>query len=444
MIKFIILVIFINLIVVYNRIVIFYYNLCYLLRFLLIFFYIEKDIEWFNIMISLGCNYYSIMLLILSFWILGLIFICLSREGVELKLKLIIFVNILIVLVIFFTYIDFILFYLIFEIRLIPTFFLIIYWGGNIERLRAGYYIIIYILLISFPLLVYIFNMYIYGMTIKFRLIVKVINNYDITFWGFLIIYIAFFIKIPIYLFHVWLPKAHVEAPVYGSIVLAGVLLKIGRYGLIRLIEIFYKVRVKYRYIIFRIGIIGRIIIRILCLVQVDMKRIVAYSSVVHINLILCSLITFYKVGILGRYVIIISHGLCSSGIFFIVNLYYERSGRRLLFLNKGMIRNLPTIIIWWFLFCIMNFSFPLSLNFIGETLILIRIVNWDLMMIIYLILICFFRRAYSLYLFSYVYHGKNIYYESKIYNSSLKEYMILINHYFPLLIFILNLILFI
>jgi len=188
--------------------------------------------------------------------------------------------------------------------------------------------------------------MYIYGMTIKFRLIVIVISNYNITFWGFLIIYIAFFIKIPIYLFHVWLPKAHVEAPVYGSMVLAGVLLKIGRYGLIRLIEIFYKVGAKYGYIIFRIGIIGRIIIRILCLVQVDMKSMVAYSSVVHINLILCSLITFYKVGILGRYVIIISHGLCSSGIFFIVNLYYERSGRRLLFLNKGMIRNLPTIII--------------------------------------------------------------------------------------------------
>jgi len=105
----------------------------------------------------------------------------------------------LIVLIIFYIYIDLILFYLIFEIRLIPTFFLIVYWGRNIERLSAGYYIIMYILLISFPLLVYIFNMYIYGMIIKFRLIVMIINNYDFTFWGFLIIYIAFFIKIFIY-----------------------------------------------------------------------------------------------------------------------------------------------------------------------------------------------------------------------------------------------------
>jgi len=88
-------------------------------------------------------------------------------------------------------------------------------------------------------------------MTIKFRLIVTIINNYDFIFCGFLIIYIAFFIKIPIYLFHIWLPKTHVEAPVYGSIVLTGILLKIGRYGLIRLIEIFYKVGIKYGYILF-------------------------------------------------------------------------------------------------------------------------------------------------------------------------------------------------
>jgi len=110
----------------------------------------------------------------------------------------------------------------------------------------------------------------------------------------------AIFIKIPIYLFHVWLPKAHVKAPVYRSTVLAGVLLKIGRYGLIRLIEIYYKVGVKYGYIIFRIRIIGRIIVGILCVIQVDIKRIVVYLSVVHINLMLCRLITFYKVGILG------------------------------------------------------------------------------------------------------------------------------------------------
>jgi len=139
---------------------------------------------------------------------------------------------------------------------------------------------------------------------------VRIIGKYNFIFWGYLIIDMAIFIKIPIYLFHVWLPKAHVETPVYGSIVLADVLLKKGRYGLIRLIQIYYKVGVKYGYIIFRVRIIGRIIMGILCLIQDDIKRIVAYSSAVHINLMLCRLITFYKVEILGRYVMIISHGM--------------------------------------------------------------------------------------------------------------------------------------
>jgi len=157
----------------------------------------------------------------------------------------------------------------------------------------------------------------------------------------------AFFIKIPIYLLHVWLPKAHVEAPVYGSIILAAILLKIGRYGLIRLIEILLYRRIKYIYVIFCIGILGRILIRVLCMAQIDIKRLVAYSSVVHMNLILCSIGTFFKLGFIRSYIIIISHGLCSSGLFYIVNLYYERTSRRLLILNKGILRKLPLFRIW-------------------------------------------------------------------------------------------------
>ncbi|KAG5348111.1 NU4M oxidoreductase, partial [Acromyrmex charruanus] len=223
MLKFIIIIIFINFIIIFNNMIIFYCNL-------MIQYYIR-----------VGCTYYSVILVMLRFWILDLIFIYLNKFS---KLKLIIFVNILMILVIFFILIDLILFYLIFKIDF--YFFLIIYWGGIPERLRAGYYMKIYI-------------------------------------------------------------------------------------------------KIKYGYIIFRVGIIDRIIVRILCLVQIDIKSIVAYSSVVHINLILCRLITFFKVRISGGYVMIISHRLCSSGIFYIVNLYYER----LLFLNKGIVSNLPTVIIW-------------------------------------------------------------------------------------------------
>jgi len=441
MIKFIIIILFINIMLVKNKLFIFYYNLCYLVRFILIFIYIFKNLIYRSIRIIFGYEYYSLLLFILRIWIIGLMII--RVENID-NFKLLIFINLLIVLIIFFSSIDLLVFYLLFEVSLIPTFFLIIYWGSNPERLRAAYYLILYILLVSFPLLLYIFKIYFFSLTLKFRLIKIIIIYYDFRIWEFFIIFTSFFIKIPIYLIHIWLPKAHVEAPVYGSIILAGVLLKIGRYGIIRLLEIFFKIVINYGYLILSIRIIGRLVVRMRCLIQVDIKRLVAYSSVVHINLMLCSLLTLIKLGILRRYIIILSHGLCSSGLFYIVNLYYNRTSSRLLMLNKGILVRLPTIALWWFLLCSSNFSFPFSLGFIREILILISLLNWDIILIIYLFLICFLRRAYSLYLYSYIQHGGIILENINFKIGTLKEFVVLIIHFFPLIIFLLNLIIYI
>jgi NADH-ubiquinone oxidoreductase chain 4 len=262
-------------------------------------------------------------------------------------------------------------------------------------------------------------------------------------FGGFLMVFIAFYIKMPIYLMHVWLPKAHVEAPVYGSIILAGILLKIGRYGLIRFLEIFVKIRIKYNFVVVRVGIVGRVLIRLRCLVQIDMKRLVAYSSVVHINIMLCRMITLFKLGFIRGYIIIISHGLCSSGLFYIVNLYYERTFRRLLIINKGIIIRMPRIRLLWFLLCVINFSFPLSLGFFREIFTLRVILSWDLIIIFFLILVCFFRRAYSLYLFSYVQHGNKRCLEIRFNLGILKEYLVVILHILPLILILINLLIF-
>jgi len=440
MIKFIIIVLFINFILINNNLIIFYYNLCYIIRFLIIFVYIFKNLIYRSMRLFFGHEFYSLWLFILRVWIIGLIIIRLENIS---KLKILVFINLLLILILFFSVIDLLMFYFLFEVRLIPTFFLIVYWGINPERLRASYYLIIYILLVSFPLLLYIFKIYIYRMTLKFDLIKVIIVNYDFGVWEFFIIFTSFFIKIPIYIIHIWLPKAHVEAPVYGSIILAGILLKMGRYGIIRLVEIFFKTIVNYRYLIFGVRIIGRLLIRLRCLVQTDIKRLVAYSSVVHINLILCSLFTLIKLGILRSYIIIVSHGLCSSGLFYIVNLYYIRTSRRLLLINKGILVSMSSMAIWWFLLCSANFSFPISLGFIREIFILMSLLNWNIFLIIYLFIICLFRRAYSLYLFSYIQHGEIIV-SVKFTMSMIKEFMILIIHFFPLIIFLLNLTIFI
>lgn len=446
MIKFICLVIFISFILINSRVWILCYNLCFLVGGRVLLSYIFKDMLWNNIRIGFGRNYYSIFLVVLRFWIIGVIFIRVNmRERKVNKLKLSIFLILLIILILFFISLDLLIFYFFFEVRIIPTFFLIFYWGKNPERVRAGFYLIIYILIISFPLLVYIFNIFRYSWRLKINLIVLIIEFYPIRIWSYLIIYIAFYIKMPIYIFHVWLPKAHVEAPVYGSIILAGILLKIGFYGIIRFFEIFGSKIINYRYLIFRVGIVGGILTSLICLVQLDIKSLVAYSSVVHINLILCRIVIIWKSGVLGAYIIAVAHGLCSSRLFYMVNLYYDRSKRRLLILNKGILNKIPNIAFWWFLLCVSNFSYPFSLNFLGELLILIVIVNWDFIIIWYLIIICFIRRAYSLYLYFYVQYRRDKVDLVRVFNSTfIKEYIILVIHIFPLFLILLNIVIFI
>lgn len=440
MIKFVFMFMFIVFIIMFNNIMIFYYNLWFFGRLILICIYIFKDFLWINIFMNLGIEYYSIWLIILRGWILGLMFMRLERFEDS---KIVIFILLFIILLLFFLSIDLFIFYLIFEVRIIPTFFLIIYWGVRPERINAVLYLIIYILFISFPLLVYIYQLNLLSITTKFNLVGFFIDTYILRFWGYSFIFIAFYIKLPIYIFHIWLPKAHVEAPVYGSIILAGVLLKIGGYGAVRFLIIFTKIRLKFNYWILRIGVVGRFLVSILCLVQIDIKILVAYSSVVHMNIFLCILMTLFKLGVSRAYLIIVSHGLCSSGIFYIVNLYYLRSGSRMLMLNKGSLRYLPFIAFWWFIFCICNFSFPFSIGFIREIIIVIVILSWDLRLMYYLILICFFSRAYSLYLYSYIQHGVMDYKWKKFNFGLIKEYLVMAIHLVPLVLLLLNLLIF-
>lgn len=212
----------------------------------------------------------------------------LNKDKFFLFFFLCVLVLLLLSLVLTFSSMNLFVFYLFFEIRLVPTLILILGWGYQPERIQAGLYIFFYTLFGSLPMIVAIFYMYEKFGSLDFFFL----NDSIDSFFLYICTIFVFLVKIPIFFVHLWLPKAHVEAPVSGSMILAGVMLKLGGYGFLRLIIVFMGIGVDFNFVFILVSLFGGFVVSLICLRQRDIKSLVAYSSVSHMGLVLAGIIT--------------------------------------------------------------------------------------------------------------------------------------------------------
>nr|YP_010987632.1 NADH dehydrogenase subunit 4 [Oxytelus finitimus]WON66051.1 NADH dehydrogenase subunit 4 [Oxytelus finitimus] len=402
--------------------------------FLVMFIFI-MSFNWLNyysmISMFMGVDMMSFLLILLSVWICSLMIMASMKVNLSYNKNLfLLLINVLLlVLILTFSSMNLFMFYLFFEMSLIPTLLLILGWGYQPERIQAGLYLLFYTLLASLPMLLGIFYIYWLNKSLDFSMIMMMCSS---NFYLYMSFNIVFLVKFPMYLFHLWLPKAHVEAPISGSMILAGIMLKLGGYGMMRLMVLFQPI-INYNLYFMMISMLGGCIISLVCLRQTDMKSLIAYSSVAHMSLIIGGVMTMNYWGLIGGMVMMISHGLCSSGMFCLANISYERVMSRSLFLNKGMINLMPSMSLWWFLLSSSNMAAPPSLNLLSEIMLLSSIISWSNIMMIMLMFMSFFSAGYSLYLYSYSQHGM---FYSGLYsfsNGTIREFLLLMLHWLPL-----------
>nr|WIW75301.1 NADH dehydrogenase subunit 4 [Mecostethus sp.] len=432
MLKYLFMIIFLIPICLLNNCWWLIHSLMFLLSFIfMIFVYSYADLN----MISyyFGMDYFSFMMITLSFWICSLMITASSSVYISsYYFNFFIFFILLLLMMLYcsFSSLSLLSFYIFFESSLVPTLFLILGWGYQPERLQAGIYLIFYTLIASLPLLLVLFKINYFFSTLYFPLLFDC-GSFFFMFYVFSIF--AFLVSMPMFLFHLWLPKAHVEAPISGSMILAGVLLKLGGYGIFRVMKVISYLGMKFNYFWLSLSLFGGVIVSFICFRQVDLKSLIAYSSVAHMSMVISGLMTMNWWGVLGSLSLMVGHGLCSSGLFCLSNIIYERLGSRSFLINKGMINLMPSMSLWWFLLSSSNMAAPPSLNLLGEFSLLNSIVSWSSYMIMMLIFLSFFSAVYTLYMYSYSQHG--IYY-SGIYTCSfgyLREYHLLFLHWFPL-----------
>jgi len=340
-------------------------------------------------------------------------------------------------LILLFLTLNILVFYILFESILIPMFIYIGKFGVRSRKIEAAFKFFIYTYigsLIMFLGIIYIY--YVKGtLDLEILYITEFTKKEEILLW--LSFFASFAVKIPIIPFHIWLPEAHVEAPTAGSVLLAGILLKLGIYGFVRYsIPLFPYGSIYFLPLIYTIGIISIIYSSLSTIRQIDLKKIIAYASIGHMNFVLLGLFSQSLEGLIGSLYIMLSHGFISSGLFITIGVLYDRHHSRILYYYRGLANVMPLFAIFFFLLNLANLSFPGTSSFIGEFLILLPLFELNPIVGLFTSLSALLSASYTLWLINRIIFGSLTMYVVKFNDLFFREFSILLFFTFLVIFF--------